>query len=127
MSQKFRLTVAAALLALNVASMPAHAHAEHGKPQFGGVVAEAGEAQFEIVGQGNKVVVHASSHGAPVDTAGAKGKLTVLAGSAKSEVALMPVAPNRLEGAGSLPGGAKLLILVEWPGRKPLQARAVAP
>ncbi|WP_434515434.1 hypothetical protein AB6Q56_01475 [Dechloromonas sp. ARDL1] len=127
MSQKIRLTVVAALLALNVASLPAHAHAEHGKPQFGGVVAEAGEAQFEIVGQGNKVVVHASSHGAPVDMAGAKGKLTVLAGSAKSEVALTPVAPNRLEGAGSLPSGAKLLILVEWPGRKPLQARAVAP
>ncbi|WP_412481005.1 hypothetical protein [Azonexus sp. IMCC34839] len=127
MSQKFRLTVAAGLMALNVASMPAHAHAEHGKPQFGGVVAEAGEAQFEIVGQGNKVVVHATSHGAPFDTAGAKGKLTVLAGSAKSEVVLMPVAPNRLEGTGSLPGGAKLLIFVEWPGRKPLQARAVAP
>ena len=127
MSQKFRLTVAAALLALNVASMPAHAHAEHGKPQFGGVVAEAGEAQFEIVGQGNRIVVHATSHGVPVETAGAKGKLTVLAGTARSEVALQPVAPNRLEGAGSLPAGAKLLILVEWPGRKPLQARAVAP
>ena len=127
MNQKFRLTVAAAMVALNVASAPVHAHAEHGQAQFGGVVAEAGEAQFEIVGQGGKVVVHATNHGAPVDTAGAKGKLTVLAGSAKSEVALTPAAPNRLEGTGNLPKGAKLLILVEWPGRKPLQARAVAP
>ena len=127
MNQKFRLTVAAALVVLSVASAPVHAHAEHGKPQFGGVVAEAGEAQFEIVGQGGKVVVHATSHGAPVDTAGARGKLTVLAGSAKSDVVLTPAAPNRLEGAGNLPKGAKLLIMVEWPGRKPLQARAVAP
>ena len=123
--KKLIALVAACLLQLSAA--PGWAHAEHGKPQFGGVVAEAGEAQFEIVGKGNRIVVHATSHGAPVDTAGAKGKLTVLAGSAKSEVSLAPVAPNRLEGEGSLPSGAKLLILIEWPGRKPLQARAVAP
>jgi hypothetical protein len=123
---KIRVALVAATL-LQLSAAPVWAHAEHGKPQFGGVVAEAGEAQFEIVGKGSRIVVHATSHGAPVDTAGAKGKLTVLAGTAKSELSLAPAAPNRLEGEGSLPSGAKLLILVEWPGRKPLQARAVAP
>lgn len=122
-------TIVAIIVAglLQLSSSAVLAHAEHGQPQFGGVVAEAGEAQFEIVGKGGKIVVHATSHGVPVDTAGAKAKLTVLAGGAKSELTLAPVAPNRLEAAGSLASGAKLLILVEWPGRKPLQGRAVAP
>lgn len=122
-----KLIVLAASCLLQLSAAPVWAHAEHGKPQFGGVIAEAGEAQFEIVGQGAKVVVHASNHGAPVDTAGAKGKLILLDGATKSEMMLTPAGTNRLEGAGSLPRGAKLLILVEWPGRKPLQGRAVAP
>ncbi len=46
MHAKTLLTVAAALLALNLPLRDAYAHAEHGQAQFGGVVAEAGEAQF---------------------------------------------------------------------------------
>jgi hypothetical protein len=67
-----------------------------------------------------------TNHGAAIDTAGAKGKLTVLAGTAKSEIALSPAGGNRLEGSGNVAGGAKLLISVELPKQKPLQARAVA-
>lgn len=104
---------------------PAWAHEDHGKPQHGGVVAEAGHAQFEVVAQGGKVVVHASNHGAPLDTAGASGKLTVLAGSSKLDIPLAPAGGARLEGAGQVPAGAKLLISVQWPGGKPMQARAV--
>lgn len=113
---------------LCVLSLPtaALAHAEHGQPQFGGVVAEAGEAQFEIVGKDGKLVVHVTNHGSPLDTTGASGKLTVLAGSAKQEYALKPAGSNRLEGAGSYAAGAKLLLQVQLPGKKPLQARAVA-
>jgi len=125
MSQKNLLTVAFALLALNLPMAAAHAHAEHGQPQFGGVVAEAGLAQFEVVARDGKVVVHVTNHGAAIDTAGAKGKLTVLAGTAKSEIALTPAGGNRLEGSGNVASGAKLLINVELPGQKPLQARAV--
>lgn len=119
--------ILAATCLLQLVTAPVWAHTEHGKPQFGGVIAEAGAAQFEIVGEGTKIVVHATNHGKPLDIAGAKGKLTLLDGAAKSEVTLAPAGPNRLEGAGSLPHGAKLLIHVEWPGRKPLQGRAVAP
>lgn len=126
MTQKNPLTVAFALLALNLPMAAAHAHAEHGQPQFGGVVAEAGLAQFEVVAKDGKVVVHVTNHGAAIDTAGAKGKLTVLAGTAKSEIALSPAGGNRLEGSGNVAGGAKLLISVELPNQKPLQARAVA-
>ncbi len=126
MTQKNTLTVAFALLALNLPMAAAHAHAEHGQPQFGGIVAEAGLAQFEVVARDGKVVVHVTKHGAAIDTAGAKGKLTVLAGTAKSEIALSPAGGNRLEGSGNVAGGAKLLISVELPNQKPLQARAVA-
>jgi hypothetical protein len=126
MKQKNPLTVAFALLALNLPMAAAYAHAEHGQPQFGGVIAEAGLAQFEVVAKDGKVVVHVTNHGAAIDTAGAKGKLTVLAGTAKSEIALSPAGGNRLEGSGNVAGGAKLLISVELPKQKPLQARAVA-
>lgn len=125
MKQKNLLTVAFALFALNLPMASAHAHAEHGQPQFGGVVAEAGEVQFEVVARDGRIVVHMTNHGAAVDTAGSRGKLTALAGTTKSEIALVPAGANRLEGSGTLTSGAKLLISVEWPGKKPFQARAV--
>ena len=71
MTPKNTLTVAFALLALNLPMAAAHAHAEHGKPQFGGVVAEAGEVQCEIVAKDGKITVHVSNHGNPVDVSGA--------------------------------------------------------
>ena len=102
------------------------AHAEHGQPQYGGVIAEAGEAQFEIVAKGGKLIVFVSSHGSPVATAGASGKLTVLAGTSKQELELKPDGENRMAGQGSLPPEAKLLVAIQLSGKKPLQARAVA-
>ncbi len=119
------LSITALLCALSLPTA-ALAHAEHGQPQFGGVVAEAGEAQFEIVGKDGKLVVHVTNHGAPLDTVGATGKLTVLSGANKQDIQLKPAGGNRLEGAGSYAAGAKLLLQVQLLGKKPLQARAVA-
>lgn len=106
-------------------AVPAIGHEEHGKSMHGGIVAEAGHAQFEIIPKEGGVTVIVTNHGAPVASAGATGKLTVLAGSSKSEIALMPAGENYLTGQGSLPLGAKLLLSVTWPNQKPLQARAV--
>jgi hypothetical protein len=114
------VTLAAALVA-----MPAVAHEDHGKPMHGGIVAEAGHAQFEIVGKDGTLTVHVSNHGKPVATSGAAGKLRVLSGAGKREIALQPAGDNLLRGQGSLAAGDKLLIDVTWPGQKPLQARAV--
>lgn len=125
MQTKHLLPITALLLALSLPTA-AMAHAEHGQPQFGGVVAEAGEAQFEVVGKDGRLVVHVTNHGSPLDTTGASGKLTVLAGSAKQEYALKPAGGNRLEGSGSYGAGAKLLLQVQLPGKKLLQARALA-
>ena len=127
MGNKFVFTAAAGFFALMLNAGQVLAHAEHGQPQYGGVVAEAGEAQFEIVGKGGQITVYATNHGAPVATAGASGKLTVLAGTQKSDVPLKPAGDHRLSGAGNVAAGAKLLIQVQWPDKKPLQARAVMP
>lgn len=102
------------------------AHAEHGQPQHGGIVAEAGEAQFEIVARENKLIVFVTNHGAPVATVGASGKLTILAGNSKRELELKPDGENRMAGSGSLQAKEKLLVSIQLPGKKPLQARAVA-
>ena len=125
MQTKHLLPITALLLALSLPTA-AMAHAEHGQPQFGGVVAEAGEAQFEVVGKDGRLVVHVTNHGAPLDTVGATGKLTVLSGANNQDFQLKPAGGNRLEGAGSYAAGAKLLLQVQLPGKKPLQARAVA-
>jgi len=112
-------------LALSAYGNTALAHAEHGQPQHGGVVAEAGEMQFEVVSKDGLLTVYLSNHGNPVSAAGATGKLTALVGTAKSEFDLKAAGDNRLQGAANIPAGAKLLITVQWPGKKPLQARVV--
>lgn len=101
------------------------AHETHGQAMHGGIVAEAGHAQFEIVGKDGVLTVYASNHGAPLATTDAIGKLTVLSGAAKREIELKPVGNDQLQGQGALTAGDKLLLSVVWPGKKPLQARAV--
>lgn len=120
--------IATLLLTVSISTYgsAAWAHAEHGQSQQGGIVAEAGEAQFEIVSRENKLTVFVTNHGAPVATAGASGKLTILAGSNKQEVELKPEADNRMTGQGTITPQAKLLVMIQLPGKKPLQARAVA-
>ena len=113
------------VLALSSYGKLALAHAEHGQPQYGGVVAEAGEMQFEVVGKDGLLTVYLSNHGNPVPAAGATGKLVAMAGTTKSEFELKAAGDSRLQGAGSIPAGAKLLISVQWVGKKPMQARAV--
>jgi hypothetical protein len=115
------------MLAASIHSTPVLAHADHGKAQYGGVVAEAGEAQLELVGAAGKLVVHVSNHGAPLPTTGATGKLTVLEGSSKRELVLSPAGDNRMEAAGNIAKGARVLINVQLSGQKALQARAVMP
>lgn len=113
------------ILAAVFAAQPLAAHEGHGQPMHGGIVAEAGHAQFEIVARDGRITVHASNHGAPLATAGASGKLTVLTGTNKQEIPLQASGQDRLQGQGSLTAGDKLLLNVIWPGQKPLQARAV--
>lgn len=101
------------------------AHEMHGQSMHGGIFAEAGHAQFEIVARDGVLTVYASIHGEALATAGATGKLTVLSGSAKREIELKPAGNDLLQGKGTLAAGDKLLLNVVWPGQSPLTARAV--
>lgn len=122
---KKQLSISSLVFALAVFSPTVFAHAEHGQAQYGGVVAEAGMAQFELVAQSDKLIIYVSNHGQAVATAGATGKLTILEGAKKSELDLKPAGDNRLEAKGSAASGAKVLISVQLPNSSPMQARTV--
>lgn len=104
---------------------PVWAHGDHGKPQHGGVVAEAAVAQFEVVNEGDSVVVYAQHHEHTLSTAGASGKVTILAGTQKTELTLQPAGGNKLSAKGNIPSGAKVLLNISLPGQPALQARVV--
>jgi hypothetical protein len=110
------------LLALTFAAIisitPAMAHEDHGKSQFGGVVAEGGDYQAELVASSERLTLHISDHGNPVPTAGGAAKLTLLVSGRKSEVILRPAGNNRFEAAGSFNvQGAKIVAALNVPGK----------
>lgn len=101
---------------LLVAAGPACAHDDHGKPAWGGVVAEAGTFQGELVGTSSKgATLYITDHGKPVPTAGASAKVVVLAGGAKTELDFVPAGENRLAAPGgqSIAKGAKAVATVK--------------
>jgi hypothetical protein len=93
--------VAAAAASFFVA--PARAHTDHGKPMYGGVVAEAGAFQGELVAGPKGTTLYITDHGTPVPTAGATAKLVVLSGAQKSERELVPAGDNRFSVSGGEP------------------------
>jgi hypothetical protein len=98
-----RTVTLAALAALLALPAQVRAHADHGKPMHGGVVAEAGAFQGELVVGPKGTTLYITDHGAPVPTAGASAKLVVLSGTQKSERDLSPAGDNRLADSGGEP------------------------
>jgi len=109
-----RLLRAAVLACATLAGTAALAHDEHGKPQHGGIVAEAGTFQGELVAGPKGPTLYLTEHGKPVPTAGASGKLVVLAGGQRTDLALSPAGDNRLAAAQPqpLPKGARAVATV---------------
>lgn len=125
MNLKTLLWIASLSLAL---SGPAQAGGNHGhehKPLHGGVVVESGDIDFELVAKPDLITLHLRDHGKPLSTQGGSVKLTMLAGSAKSELALQPAADNRFEAKGSfnIEPGTRVVAIVTLPGRKPASVR----
>lgn len=101
-----------------ITAAPALAHEDHGKPQHGGIVAEAAHYQAELVAKPDRLTLYISEHGTPLPTAGGSAKLTLLAGGQKSEVMLAPAGDNRFEAKGSFNlGGAKAVANLSVPGK----------
>jgi len=115
-SRALRASLGAVVSALALAvAAPAFAHASHGEPMYGGVVAEAGMFQGELVARARQLVVYITNHGEPVPTAGAQAKATLLAGGQKTELALAPAGENQLTATASapLPAGARAVVAVK--------------
>lgn len=116
------------LLLSGLLAFAAHAHDDHGKPQWGGVVADAGPYQVELVAARNgEIKLYLSDHGAQLPSQGGSGRLTVLFGGKKEELALKPVSDSALGAVSTLrPGrGARAVAVIELPGHKPASLRFV--
>jgi len=114
----------AALLTLPAA----HAHDDHGKPQWGGVVADAGPFQVElVVARDGQIKLHLSDHAAQVPSQGASGRLTLLSAGKKEELVLKPVSDSALGATSKLkPGrGARAVAIIQLPGQEPATLRFV--
>ena len=106
-------------LSLLLATGQVWAHADHLKPQFGGVTADAESFQVELVFKGAQAMLYLTEHGAPVESTGASGKLIVLSGKGKEEVALTPNGYQTLGAKMSAKParGAKAVATINVPGR----------
>lgn len=119
------LFAALALAAAGSFAQP-HKDSHDHKPLHGGVVVEASDMDFELVAKADGIALYVRDHGKAADLKGATGKLTLLAGSAKTEAQLAP-AGDRLEAKGSFPtaAGTKVVATVQLAGRKPANVRFV--
>jgi hypothetical protein len=119
-----RLLLATGLACTVLVGTPVLAHESHGKPQHGGVTTDAGGFEWELVLKPTAATLHMSDHGKPLDTKGAKGKLTVLSGGKKTETELVSNG-RTLEAKGEFPAsrGTKAIAVVTMPSGKPVTAR----
>lgn len=138
LNARFLATTFASMLAVSVgtgalaaavvlgATGAAHAAGGHDQsPRHGGVVAEAGDLDFELVARADSLTLHVRDHGKAVPMQGASAKLTLLAGTERSEVQLAPAGADRLAAKGGfkLGPGTKVVAAVTLPGRKPTNVR----
>lgn len=107
-------------LSLMLSTGQVWAHADHLKPQFGGITADADVFQVELVTKGTQIILYLSEHGAPVESAGASGKLILLTGKNKEEVALTPSGFQTLSAKlKTKPArGGKVVASINVPGRE---------
>lgn len=116
------ITLAAMVMAM-AASSSVLAHGD--RPKHGGVVQAANDLNFELVNKEGKATIYVEDHGKPVSTAGATGKLTVLNGAEKSEVALEPAGANTLatKEDAKLGKGTKAIAALTFADKKAVNVR----
>jgi hypothetical protein len=69
-------------------------------PKHGGIVVTVKDVDYEVVAKTDAILVYARDHGNAIKTEGGKAKVTLLNGSEKSEIDLLP-AGDKLEAKGS--------------------------
>ena len=101
-----------------------HGHGHGHDPSHGGVVVETKAMDFEVVARPELIQVYVADHGKPLRLDGARGKVTLLNGSEKTEAALVP-AGDHLQAKGSFKvgKGTKGIAAVTLPGKPAASAR----
>ncbi|TFZ04593.1 hypothetical protein [Ramlibacter rhizophilus] len=118
---KIKTILVAAAVAL---AAPAFAQKDDHSAKHGGIFVETKALDFEIVAKPDLIQVYVGDHGKPVKLDGAKGKVTLLNGSEKTEVDLAP-AGDKLEAKGSfkVAKGTKGIASVTLAGKSAATAR----
>jgi hypothetical protein len=109
---------------LSFFALTAHTHETHGKPQQGGVVAEAAAFQAELVVKNTEAIIYLTDHDKELSNKGVTGKLTVLADGKTYSVPLMPKGTNQLQATLNAPlKVAKFVAQMTLPGKTPASVR----
>ena len=97
-----KTTAISLILGLTMLQAPAFAVGDKHdhSPKHGGIVVEVKDVDYEVVAKADVIQIYARDHGKAVKIEGGKAKVTLLNGSEKSEVELMP-AGDKLEAKGS--------------------------
>lgn len=119
---KYALILATALALSSTAFAAGDKHDHSAK--HGGIVVEVKDMDYEIVAKADMMQIYISDHGKSAKLDGAKAKVTLLNGSEKSEVELMP-AGDKLEakGAFKVAKGTKGIALVTLAGKSATTVR----
>ena len=89
-------TAFAAIHSMAIAGPGGHEHS----PKHGGIVVEVKDVDYEVVAKTDVIQIYARDHGKAIKIEGGKAKVTLLNGSEKSEVELVP-AGDKLEAKGN--------------------------
>jgi hypothetical protein len=123
-----RTSISSVAIALMIAAAPltSFAHADHGKPQYGGIFGEAGKFQTELVAKEQSMTIYLTNHGEAVSAKGASGKLTLLTDGLKTEIELKPSDDGKVlqaKGQYTVKKGTKGVATITLPGEKPASVR----
>jgi len=116
--------LAVAVLAAGVA-LSGQVFAHGAKASHGGIVQAAGDLSFELVARDGGATIHVDDHGKDKPTQGATGILTVLKGTARTELPLQSGGGNTLvvKGAAKLAPGSKAVASITFADRKTVSVR----
>jgi hypothetical protein len=117
------LVISAALISVNPV-WAGSGHSSHGKPQHGGIVTSSKDLDLELVLKPGSATLFVSDHGKSIKLDNASAKLTLLVGSAKSELP-MSVNADRFEAKGEIAAtkGTKVIASITLPGKGVFNAR----
>ncbi|GAA4420658.1 hypothetical protein [Acidovorax lacteus] len=120
MTRSTQILLVALALAVPAAALaaPPHAHAHDHRPLHGGVVVEVRDVDYELVASKDELRMFLRDHGKPMDVGQVSARLTLLTGTERQDVSLLP-AGTHLEARGSfrIGKGTKVVAAVSRHGK----------